>query len=147
MPGVCPRGDVEASIWLIHKGRHLKWDIPQPQWRATSDTGPVGVIFQRSWQNFEPLRCKLQRFLRQKTRVQMQKIFRTSHIWGPSRSNVWACTRNFIQEDSGEFLLYLTFFWTWSLLNILVFLWCWLVHYIVLKKNIFVYIICLSALE
>ena len=34
------------------------------------------------------------------------------------------------------------FFWTWRLLNILVFLWCWLAHYIFLKKNIFVYIIC-----
>ena len=36
-------------------------------------------------------------------------------------------------------------FWTWSLqslLNILVFLWRWLVHCIFLKKNIFVYIIC-----
>ena len=40
-----------------------------PLWRVNSDAGPVGIFFQRSRQNFEPLGCKLQRFRQQKTRV------------------------------------------------------------------------------
>ena len=43
--------------------------IRLPLWKATSNTGPVGIFFQRSRQNFEPLGCKLQRFQQQKTRV------------------------------------------------------------------------------